>query len=633
MFDFVQENKKLVQIVLLLIVLSFAFWGVDSYRQSGSTNVFASVNGMKINAQEFERALQQRQNQLSQMLGENFDAKMFDNPQARLAILDNLIDQRLLVQQAGQFGLVVTDQQVADIISNINAFQEDGKFDKKLYESLLARQQLSPIQFEEQIRGELAAQQLQDSYTKDGFSPTSTVHNIIRLNEQQRIIQIAKISFQSYVTDIKVDDTELKSYYEANQTAFQIPELAKVEYVKLSVDDLLSKVAVSDDEAHKYYDEHQNDYSIAEQRHAAHILISSSTAASATEQAAALHNAQQVLQEVQHAPTKFVSLAQQFSQDTGSAANGGDLGFFTRGTMTKPFEDAVFSLRQGEISALVKSDFGYHIIKLVAIKPGHSIAFNDVNNDVKNEIINKLRQQKAVDMYAELAEQFSNIVYEQSDTLKPAALLANSSVEQSGWLSKSGSSDGLWTAKMVQAIFSDDAIKNKRNTDAVEIAANTLVAARVIEYKPASVRPFAEVKTIITEKLSQQKAAELAIKQGKSALKQLQGGDKSNLQWGAAQTISMTQNADLDKAVVRQIFRADAAKLPQFAGVETSDGYMLMRVNAVNEMGSIDDAKRMGYTQELRRLTGEEMFRSYLNDIKQHADIKITMPQSVTTEP
>ena len=629
MFDFVHENKKLVQIVLLLIVLSFAFWGINSYRQSGNVEALATVNGTKISSQEFDKAMRRQQGQLRQALGENFDAKMFETPEARLAILDNLINQRLLVEQATAFRLIVTDEQVAGVISSIGAFQDAGKFDKKLYESVLARQNLLPVQFEAQVRDELAAQQLRDSYTQNGFAPNSTTQRLIRINQQQRQVRAAKILFQPYMAQAKVDVAGLKNYYESNQKEFQVPDQVRVEYVTLSVNNLLPKAIVSDEDARKYYDEHRNDFGITEQRHAAHILISLPKEAPQAEQDAAKHKAEQVLKLVKQDPAKFAQLAKQYSQDTGSAANGGDLGFFDRGAMTKSFDEAVFSLKQGEISEVVRSDFGYHIIKLIAIKPGHVSEFNEK----KNEIVGKLRLQKAMDMYAELAEQFSSAVYEQSDTLKPAAQLANGSVEQSGWLSKGDADHGLWTVKMLQAIFTDEAIKNKRNTAAIEVAPNTLLAARVVEYKSASVRPLSEVQDAILQKLSRQQATKLAIAQGKTVLEQLQKGDKPGLQWGAVQTISLAQHADMDKAMVRQIFRSNVAKLPLFIGTETADGYMLVSVDAVNEVGSIDDAKLVRYAQELRQLTGEEMFQSYLNDARRQANIKINMPQLPAVEP
>ncbi|HZW86969.1 MAG TPA: SurA N-terminal domain-containing protein [Gallionella sp.] len=629
MFDFVHENKKLVQIVLLLIVLSFAFWGVNSYRQSGNVEALATVNGTKISSQEFDKAMRRQQGQLRQALGENFDAKMFETPEARLAILDNLINQRLLVEQATAFRLIVTDEQVAGVISSIGAFQDAGKFDKKLYESVLARQNLLPVQFEAQVRDELAAQQLRDSYTQNGFAPNSTTQRLIRINQQQRQVRAAKILFQPYMAQAKVDVAGLKNYYESNQKEFQVPDQVRVEYVTLSVNNLLPKAIVSDEDARKYYDEHRNDFGITEQRHAAHILISLPKEAPQAEQDAAKHKAEQVLKLVKQDPAKFAQLAKQYSQDTGSAANGGDLGFFDRGAMTKSFDEAVFSLKQGEISEVVRSDFGYHIIKLIAIKPGHVSEFNEK----KNEIVGKLRLQKAMDMYAELAEQFSSAVYEQSDTLKPAAQLANGSVEQSGWLSKGDADHGLWTVKMLQAIFTDEAIKNKRNTAAIEVAPNTLLAARVVEYKSASVRPLSEVQDAILQKLSRQQATKLAIAQGKTVLEQLQKGDKPGLQWGAVQTISLAQHADMDKAMVRQIFRSNVAKLPLFIGTETADGYTLVSVDAVNEVGSIDDAKLVRYAQELRQLTGEELFQSYLNDARRQANIKINMPQLPAIEP
>jgi len=437
---------------------------------------------------------------------------------------------------------------------------------------------------------------------------------------------VSVISFQPYLMQAKVDAAAAKEYYEQNQKEFQVQEQAKVEYVRFSVNDLLTKVEINAEDVRKYYDEHPNDFGAPEERQAAHILITVAAAAPQAEQDAARARAEKLLQQLRQNPARFAELAKQNSQDPGSAANGGDLGLFGRGMMVKPFEDAVFSLKQDEISELVKSDFGYHIIKLLTVKPARLLSFDEAQEG----ILNKLRQQKATDMFAELAEKFSNTVYEQSDTLKPAADLVGAKVEQSGWLARETTTDELWTAKMLQEIFTDETVKNKRNTAAIEVAANTLVAARILEYKPASIRTLDEVQETIQQELLRRQAVELAAKQGGALLEQLRRGDKPALNWAAAQTVTRARHGSLNADMIRKIFQADATGLPQYVGAETSqDGYMLVRIDTVKEAEKPDAKKRAGYAQQMRQLTGEEMLRAYLADAKQQAAIKVNLPETV----
>ena len=625
MFDFVHGNKKLIQIILALIILPFAFWGVDSYNQSGSSaEVVATVDDAKITQREFDNGLRQQQDRLRQMLGANFDPAMLDSPEIRRAVIDNLVGQRLLTERAKAIGLVVSDAQMARVIQGIEAFQDNGKFDKKRYEAALANQSMSPLMFEARLRGDLLGQQMRDAYLQNGFASSSVADNVIRLYEQQRVVSTSPVSFQPFMAQAQVDEAALQKYYEQNQKEFQVQEQAKVEYVKFSADNLLSKAEVSAEDARKYYDEHQSEFGAPEERQAAHILVTATAAAPQAEQDAAKAKAEQLLQQVRLNPAKFAELAKQNSQDPGSAANGGDLGFFGRGMMVKPFEDATFALKQqGEITELVKSDFGYHIIKLLSVKPARLLPFDEA----RESIIDKLRRQKATDMFAELAEKFSNTVYEQSDTLKPAAELTGAKIEQSGWLVKGAAAGEPWTAKMLQAVFADEVIKDKRNTAAIEVAANTLVAARIIEHKPASVQSLSEAQDTIRQKLLRQQAMELTTRQGEALLEQLQRGDKPKLDWAAAQTISRAQPGTLDAELARKIFQSGTTALPRYVGAGMpQSGYMLVRIEAVKEAGKPDDQKRTGYMQKLRQLTGEEMFRAYLADAKQRATINVNLP-------
>lgn len=630
MFDFVHEKKRLVQIVLAVIILPFAFWGLDSYNRSGnSAEVVATVDGAKISRQEFEEALGQQQEQLRQMLGGNFDAALLDNPEMKRAVLENIASQRLLIVRARDAGLSVTDEQVAQVIASIGAFQQDGKFDKGRYEAALASRSMNPLMFESRLRDDLIGQQMREAYVQNGYASNSVVDNIVILNEQQRAISVAVIPSRSFVARAQVTDAGVQAYYEQNQKEFQLPEQARVEYVKFSADDLMAKANVAEEDVRRYYEEHQQEFGAPEERRAAHILIAVAAAAPQAEQEVAKAKADQLLQQVRQNPGRFAELAKTNSGDPGSAANGGDLGFFGRGMMVKPFEDAAYALRQGEISELVKSDFGYHVIKLLAVKPAQVPPYALVREGING----KLRQQKAINLFAEQAEKFSNTVYEQSDTLKPAAELIGARIEQSGWLVKGDSAAEPWTDKMLQAIFSEEAVKSKRNTAAIEVASSTLVAARILEHKPASVRTLSDVKQSIIQKLTQQQASQLAAEQGKAVLEQLQRGEKPALGWSPLQSITRARFGDLDAGLVRQVFQANGEKFPLYVGAEAGEGYVLVRIDAVKQGEAPDEMKRMRYAQQLRQLTGEEMFQAYLSDAKKYADIELKLPETVTMPP
>lgn len=623
MFDFVQEKKRFVYVILVLMVLPFAFFGVDSYRHSGNAESPATVNGAKISAQELDNSLRQQQEQLRQRMGPNFDPALFDTPEMKRAVLDNLIAQRLLLEQAKAVGLTVTDAQIAQVIGSIDAFQNGGKFDKKRYETVLANNNLSPLMYESRVHDDLLRQQLNEVYAQNGYASNASAEKIIRLNEQQRVVSIASIPLMAQV---KIDQAAIKKYYEENSKEFSVPEQARVEYVKFSTESLMAKVEVTTEELQAYYTDHQSEFGSPEQRQVSHILISVAANAPQSEQDAAKAKAENVLAQIKKAPAKFAELAKQYSQDPGSAAHGGDLGLFGRGMMVKPFEDAAFSLKQGEISDLVKSDFGYHIIKVVAIKPVRVASFDEV----REAIVNKLRQQKAAEKFAELAEKFSNVVYEQSDTLKPAAELAGAKIEQSGWLVKGMPAAEPWTAKSLQAVFSDDVVKNKRNTSAIEVAPSTLVAARMLDYKPASVKPMADVEANIQQKLLREQAVMLAVKQGKDALDQLQKTGKAAVTWAPAQTIARTQRSSLDAALVRQVFQADMTNLPQYVGAEVAQGgYTIVRIDAVKDAAQSDELKQSRYVQQLRQMSGDELFQAFLADAKSHAKISVNLPSSL----
>lgn len=621
MFNFVHEKKRVVQVVLLLIILPFAFWGVDSYNKSSKSESLATVDGDKISQQEFEQALRQQQGRMREMLGSNYDPAMFDKPEIKRSVLENLISQHLLATQARAAGLTVSNKQLAQTIAGIDAFHKNGQFDKQLYETVLRSQNMAPQTFEMRVMQELSTRQLTDAYMQNGYASHTVADNLVRLNEQQRVVAVAKITPDGFMGQAKVDEPSVKRYYEMNQKEFQTDEQVRVEYVTLSANAMQSQINVDDAEINKYYAEHQAEFGTQEQRQAAHILISASAQLPEADRQAAKAKAEQILQLVKQSPAKFSELAKQYSQDPGSAANGGDLGFFGRGMMVKAFDEAVFKLKPGEISGVVQSDFGFHIIKLVAVKPAQIPPLAEA----KDSIAMRLKLQKANDKFVELAEKFSNMAYEQSDTLKPAAELVKAPIQQSPWLSKRQIAMPPWTANALQAIFSDDVVKNKRNSAATEIAPNTLLVARLLEHKAANTRPLTEVADSIRQKLVRQQTLELAIKQGKMVLAQLQRGEKADVVWKTAVTITREKHAELDNDLTRQMFQTNTAKLPAYVGKEDAQGgYTLARVEAVKDVEMVEDNQRAKYLQQLRQSTGDEMFQAYLADVKKQAAIKIS---------
>jgi len=469
---------------------------------------------------------------------------------------------------------------------------------------------MTPAVFENRLRQNLAIQQLFEGLSHGVAVPRAVEEMVARLAEQQREISQAMLTPEQYMIQLKVDPAEVKVYYEKHREEFLVPEQVRLDYVGLSADELQPQMAVSDEEAKKYYDEHGAQYNEPEQRRASHILIAERT------------QAEQILKEIKQNPAKFEDLAKQHSKDSGSAVKGGDLGFFARGAMVKPFEDAAFGMKGGEISGLVQSDFGFHIIKLTAIKQGGARGF-DV---VKGEITQELKKQKALKKFVELAETFTNMVYEQPDSLNPVADELKLKIQSSPWISKRGTDSALLKhPKLLQAVFSEDVLKLKRNTEAVEVAPNTLVAARVAEYKAASYKSFEELNTELAKRLLQDQGNAMSVKQGKDALASLQkGGAVADLKWGAPILINRENASSMGKDALNQIFRADAGKMPAYTGIENpKGGYILIKVSKVVEPGTIDPAKKKSYANQLRQAFAQEYSSAYLASLKQKADISI----------
>ncbi len=624
MFDAVRNNKRIVQIFLGLIALPFAFWGVDSYvRSSGAGSDLASVGDTKITIQQFEQALRDRQDQMRQSMGDSFKPELMNSPEIRLGVLNSLIDQRLLLLEAGKNRLVTSDDALRDFLSSVPSLQEDGKFSMSRYENVLRAQGMSQPQFEARVRQDLTLQQLVGTVGSSAFVSLTQAEAMLRLQSEERQFSEFKISSGQFANKVKIDESAIQKFYDENKNRFEVPERVKAEYVVLSLDALLTQVKVSDAEVKTWYDGHQDRYQEPEERRASHVLISSDGDAG-KEKAKA--KAEEVLKDIQKNPSRFAELAKQHSQDPGSAQKGGDLGYFGRGMMVKPFEDAVFQQKEGEISGLVESDFGYHIIKVTGIKAAKLRPLADVRSDIEGE----LRRQAATRKFAEAAESFNNMVYEQSDSLQPVVEKFNLKVQQSGWLPKNADPrmlaalGPLGNEKVAKALFSDDVIKNKRNTEAIEVAPNTLLAARVTEHVPSSVQPFDTVKGDIGEYLKDQEAQAQAKASGEARLAELnQGEDK--LSWSASRSASRLQarQLQLPPAALQAIFKADVQKLPAYVGVSTGDAYSLYKITKVIQPETVNENQLKALRTEYASIVAQEDLSAYLSSLRSRYKIDI----------
>ena len=607
MFDAVRNNKKIVQVFLVLIALPFAFFGVESFRDGGAGVDVAKVGEIKISQQEFQQAVREQQDRLRGQLGE-LDPKVLDNPEFRQAILDDLIDQRLLFQEVRKRHLFASDDAVRQAIMAVEAFQDNGQFSQQRYEALLSAQGMSPAGFEAQVRQDLALQQLAGTIGRSGIVSQRVTDKVLALQSEARHVQEFVLPVENYVAKVKLEDGAAKKFYDENTEQFRTPDQAKVEYVVLTPESLA--VEVSEAEIKAWYDGHKERYQQPEERRASHILI----AAEKLGKDKARQKAEEVLREVQAKPAAFAELARKHSDDPGSASQGGDLGFFGRGMMVKPFEDATFALRDGEVSGIVESDFGFHIIKLT----GQHVAREKPLAEVRGEIERELKSSAVARKFAEAAESFSNMVYEQSDSLQPVAEQFKLKIQRSDWIGREANPAAgvLGNAKLLAAVFSDDTIQNKRNTEAVEVAQNTLVAARIAEYQPASVQPLAGLQATIEKLLVNQEAQKLARADGEARLAALQSGT-DKLAWGADKVVSRMDARLLPPQAAPLVFRMDKSKLPGYAGVDLpGKGYALYRLSKVTPGAALDTARRQGLQGQLRSLAAQQEVAMYLSALR-----------------
>lgn len=585
MFDFVRKHTKVMMFVMfLLIIPSFVLFGIDGYNRSGGKGeAVARVSGHDITRSEWDAAHKNEVDRLRASMP-NLDAKFFDSPQARYSTLERLVRDRVLAQAADKLKLATSDARLARELQDnptiASLRKPDGTLDMDRYRQLAGSQGMTPEMFEARVRSDLSTRRVVSGVTESGFAAAALADIALNAFYEKREVQIARFNSADFAAKVNPADAELDAFYQANQALFQAPEQASIEYVVLDLSAVKKDIVVSEQDLRSYYDQNAVRLSGTEERRASHILINAPKAAPDAERQKAKVSAQELLVAVRKAPDSFADVARKNSQDTGSASTGGDLDFFARGAMVKPFEEAAFAMKKGEISDLVESDFGFHIIKLTDIKTPKQRSFEDLRADIEAD----LKAQQAQRKFAETAEAFTNGVYEQSDSLKPVAERLKLEVKTASNLLRTpapGATGVLANPKFLAAVFGPDAVEKKRNTEAVETAPNQLTAGRITKYTAAHTLPLAEVRARVRERVLTSRAAEMAKKEGMDKLAAWKANPASAA-LGAAQVISRDQPLNTPPQVMDAALRSDPAALPALRGVDLgAQGYAVVRVNKI----------------------------------------------------
>ena len=628
MFDFVRKHTRLLQFVLVLLIFpSFVFFGIQGYsRFSGGDNeAVAKVDGHNITMAEWTAAQREQMERVRRQMP-NVDAKLFDTPQMKQGVLDGMIRERVLLTAAEKAHLVTSNERLQRDLLAIPQLaslkKPDGSFDVDAYKALLAAQGMTPEMFEARMRQDITMRQVLDGMSATAFGPVSSASAAFDALLQQREIQVQSFDTKDYLAKVNPTEDELQAYFKAPENAaqFQAPEQASIEYVVLDLDALKKSINVPEDELRKYYAQNESRYATPEERRVSHILVKSEKSAAAAEREKARAKAETLLAEVRKSPASFADIARKNSDDPGSAAKGGDLDFFGRGAMVKPFEDAAFSLKQGEISGVVESDFGYHILEVTGIRGGGKKSFDQVRSEIENEV----KTQQAQSRFSADAVDFTNLVYEQADSLKPAADKFKLEVRTAQGVTRvpaPGVTGLLANAKILDEVFSADSVKNKRNVEAVEIGPNQLASARIVQYSPARQRSFDEVRAQVREKVTAQQAAALARKDGAARLADLQKSPEAALA-APAVTISRAATKDVPRDVVDAALRAPAAKIPAVIGLERGAlGYAVVRIAKVSGRDpATGDARQL--QAQYGKAWGDAEAQAYYDALKQrfHAE-------------
>jgi peptidyl-prolyl cis-trans isomerase D len=621
MFDFFRSHKRLLQFILVvLIVPSFVFFGVQGYSRFSDESFapVAEVAGRNITRNEWEQAHQRSiENFRRQMPG--VDVKLFDTPEMKQQTLDAMVREQVMLAVAASDHLAPGDERLSRLFRADPQFAGLRNADGSINRDLLTAQGMTSDVFEQQLRTELAMRQVLGAVEGTAIVPKATVRTSMDALMQRRQVQWQRFAPSEFAARVQPTEAELEAFHKDHAARFLLPESAAIEYAVLDLDTVKRGISVTEEDLRRHYDENASRYTQAEERRASHILISSDSAQPAGERQKARAKAEGLLEDLRRAPARFAELARKESQDPGSAGQGGDLDYFSRGAMVKPFEDAVYGMKVGEISAVVETDFGYHIIRLDAVRGGQRRPFEAVKAEIESEV----RAQLAQGRFAEAAEQFTNTVFEQSDSLQPAADKLKLQIQRAS-VSKTPGPDVsglLASARLLEAVFAEETVRERRNTQAIDLGGSRLVSARVVQHSPARTPPLADIRDQVRAAVIAEKAAVLARQEGEARLAAAKADQ--NLKLAQAGPVSRAQAQTLGSKVVDAILQAPAGKLPAVVGVDLgAEGYVVARVMEVLPREAADQADAIVAPQFTQAWAAAES-QAYFETLKKRTKVEV----------
>lgn len=627
MFDFFRKYNKIVMVFLfLLIIPSFVLFGVDRYQGDGKAENVATVDGTAVTRPEWD---QQHRNEVDRIRQQNpsIDASLLDSDVARYSTLERMVRDRVLAAAANKAKLTVSEEKMSQIFANdpgLKSFvvtddKGQSKFDREAFTRVTGR---TPEQQMAAVSAELATQQVLLGVSGTAFATRAQADATLHAFYDKREVQVARFNAADFVSKVTVSDADLQAYYDQHAAQFKVPEQASVEYVVLDADAVKKSIALNEADVKSYYEQNKERLGTKEERRASHILITAPTSAPAADRDKAKAKAEELLAAVKKAPNTFAEVARKNSQDPGSAEKGGDLDFVTRGAMVKPFEDAMFALKKGEISNVVETPFGFHIVQLTDIKPSSVPPFEQVRAGIESD----LRTQQGTAEFAKAAEAFTEAVYQQPDSLKPAADKFKLTIRTAANVVRTpvpGATGALVSKNFLAALFAPDSLDRKHNTEAIEVGPNQLASGRVTQYTAARTLPFAEVKEKVRGELVAERAAALAKAEGTSKLAAWEK-NAAGASFGAPITVSRLDTQSQPAPVIEGALRADTSKLPILVGADLGlQGYVVIRVikNVPRPAPTAEQAQQE--TQQIAQAVAGAEASAYYDMLKDRFKAKI----------
>jgi len=624
MFESIRSHQRILQLILVILIFpAFAFFGLPAYDRMTGGDSIASVDGNPISMFEFEQAQREQMDRLRQSLGDSFDPALLRTEGAQREILEGLIVRHVLFWAAREENISVTDEELRRTITRIPGLtDENGRFDREGYANLLAARGLNEAGFELEQRRELAIRALPESIGLSAVPPAPMVERLLRANEQIRTVSVRVFRAEDYVEKTQSGAEDFRKYFDENPAEFQIPESVKVEYLVLRPEDIAARVELDPRAVRDYYEQNRSRYGTPEERRASHILVEIGAEGEEAARAKA-----EALKAGIEGGRDFAEVAREASDDSTSAESGGDLGWFRHEDMVTEVADAAFGLsKPGEIAGPVRSEFGWHLVKLDEVREGEIRPFEEV----RDEITQQLREEQARLRFGEAAEEFSNTVYEQADSLELAAERLGLEIRTVDELRRDGTDDPsspLNRPAVLRAIFAPESISQRQNTEAIEVGGSTLVAARVLEHRPARTPAYEEVEAEVAARVKALEAARLAREAGEQALAAAREAGNAAEGFSEPQKVSRVGAASLGTEAVRAIFGADPDKLPAFVGVpQGSSAYAVFKVSKVEmpDEEKIEERLR-AYRDQAADLYGQAETAAAFELLRERARVEVRL--------